>query len=147
VGSAPPSPACKVCGLPLHVRECTSDKCRDADARWRTKGPARPIFGRANILTSSQKEERKKETEEEREQRIHHEYVIGNLVKRRQWVDYHEQEVEWAEEESTRYTTISMQLRAVNPDWPTENVRAEALRLVKLEKGGRQQRRSYLPKK
>jgi len=134
---------CKMCGLAPQVRNCTPDKCRDVVAN---RTPNRP-FGKANILTSSQKEKRKQETEASRAADNLHDYVVGNLASRRQWVDHHDRKVEWAEQESRRYTTILVQVRKVHETWTAEAVRKEALRLLKIENGDREPRISYVPKK
>lgn len=110
------------------------------------KTPNRP-FGKPNILTSSQKEKRRQETEASRPAQNLHDYVAANLVSRRQWVDHRDRKVEWAEEESRRYTTILVQVRKVHETWTAEAVRNEARRLLKFENGDREPRVSYVPKK
>ena len=134
---------CKTCGLSPQVRGCTPNKCRDVGE---SPIPNRP-FANANILTTSQKEKRKQETEASRAAKNLHDYIAGNLVSRRQWVDHHDRKVEWAEEESRRYTTILMQVRKVHETWTAEAVRKEAQRLLKFESGDREPRVSYVPKK
>lgn len=134
---------CKMCGLAPHARNCTPDKCGDF-VEGRT--PNRP-FGKANILTSSQKAKRKQDTEASRDAKNLHDYVVGNLFTRRQWVDHRDRKIEWAEEESRRYTTILVQVRKVHETWTADAVRKEALRLLKFENGDRELRISYVPKK
>jgi hypothetical protein len=134
---------CKMCDLAPQVRGCTPDKCRT----FVEKRTPNRTFGNANILTSSQKERRKQEAEASRAAKNLHDYVAGNLVSRRQWVDHRDRKVEWAEEESRRYTTILVQVRKVHETWSAEAVRKEALRLLKFENGDRELRVSYVPKK
>jgi len=144
-GAEDDPPRCGVCGLAPQVRGCTPDKCRDSVGK---KAPAlsKP-FGKPNILTGSQKEKRRLETEVSRADKNLHDYVVGNLVRRREWVDHHDRAVDWAEEESRRYTTILMAVRHAQQTWTTEAVRKEALRLLKIEGGNHELRISYVPKK
>ncbi len=108
--------------------------------------PVDKPFGIPNILTSSEKAKRKQENEASRDIGHFHDYVAGNLVWRRQWVDHRDREVEQAEQESRRYTLLLMQIRQLHPDWISENVRREALRLLGIERSNRELRLSYVPK-
>src|SRR3989442_287922 len=92
-------------------------------------------FGVPNILTSSEKEKRRQDAEANRGATGLHDYVVGNLVRRRQWVDHQERDVERAEQESRRYTFLLTEVRRACPTWTSETVRAEALRLLRLEAG------------
>jgi hypothetical protein len=143
-GAGEDRPRCKVCGLAPQARGCTHDKCRDFVEK-KTPALKRP-FGRASVLTSSEKEKRKQETEAALAAKNLHDYVAGNLFRRRQWVDHHDRKVEWAEEESRRYTTILVQVRKLHETWTSEAVRKEAQRLLKFENGGHELRVSYVPK-
>ena len=144
-GAGDDQPRCGECGLALQARGCTPDKCRGFLGK-RTPALNKP-FGKANILTSSEKEKRSQETEASRAAENLHDYLVGNLVRRRQWVDHRERGVEWAEEESRRYTTILVGVRQVQPTWTAEAIRKEALRLLKIESGNREMPISYVPKK
>jgi hypothetical protein len=144
-GEGDDQPRCGECGLALQVRGCTPGKCRDFVEK-RTPALNRP-FGKPNILTSSEKAKRSQETEASRATNNLHDYVVGNLVRRREWVDHRERAVEWAEGESRRYTTILVAVRQVQPTWTAEAVRKEALRLLEIESGNRERPISYVPKK
>lgn len=53
---------------------------------------------------------------------------------------------ERAEGEARRYATLQLTLRSVHPEWTADAVRAEALRLIRLERPGFEPAISYLPK-
>ena len=69
--------------------------------------PASKRFGVPNILTSSEKAKRKQDADAGRSNTHLHDYVVGNLLRRRQWVDHRDRNVERAEEQSRRYTVPS----------------------------------------
>jgi len=108
--------------------------------------PARKRFGVPNILTSSEKARRKQDADANRSTTHLHDYVVGNLVGRRQWLDHRHRNVERAEEQSRRYTVLLLEVRQACPMWTSEAVREEALRLVRRESGGAEAPFSYLPK-
>jgi hypothetical protein len=108
--------------------------------------PASKPFGVANILTSSEKAKRKQDADAGRSNTHLHDYVVGNLLQRRQWVDHRDRNVERAEEQSRRYTVLLMEVRQACPTWTSEAVREEALRLIRREQGGAEAYFSYLPK-
>ncbi len=114
--------------------------------RGRADKPAPKPFGVPNILTSSEKARRKQEADAGRSANHLHDYVVGNLVRRRQWVDHRQRDVEGAEEESRRYTILLMDVRRAYPTWTSEAVREEALRLIRREEGDAEARFSYLPR-
>jgi len=108
--------------------------------------PAPKRFGVPNILTSSEKARRKQDADADRSTTHLQDYVAGNLVRRRQWVDHRDRKVERAEEQSRRYTALLMEVRRACPMWTSDAVREEALRLIRREQGGAEAHLSYLPR-